>query len=254
LKRVAVGRRWSALALTVGIAFGAPGPALSAQDAWPLLRVMEPGPARAEALCLALEKGPLGLDPGHWLGLLELSHQAFLEELKRFAGAPARRVAEAMHRASPAIWSSLCVEGVARRMGDLERSTEVLESALARTGNADSLLELRERLAIVCAGWGRNAQQLDWLGRALVLGGDDGLQMRGRLALSEQQSSRARALFRVLVDRSRGPLPSLKEPPPWALRGWGLALLPPAPESAVPSGASPGASVPSRRNSPPPRD
>ncbi|HIK62212.1 MAG TPA: hypothetical protein EYF98_16165 [Planctomycetes bacterium] len=197
---------------------------------------MQPGSARAVAICNALNGGPAGLEQGHWSRLLEISYAAFLEELGLYAGAPARKVAEAQYRAAPGTWSVLCLEGVARRTGDLGRSAEVLESALAAESEPATQVELRERRSIVAGGAGDLETQFDWLGRALASRGSDGLQMRARLALAHGARERARALFRVLVDRGRGPSPDLGEPPPWALRGWGLALLPSGTESFVLSG------------------
>ena len=245
LKVRPIGRPWSALALSICLGLGAGRPVSAGvvprgatEDPWPLLRGMQPGSARAEFVCLALQEGPQGLEPGHWSRLLELSYAIFLEELGLYAGGPARDVAEAQYRAAPAIWSAICLEGVARRTGDLDRSAQVLESVLATASAPPTRVELRERRSIVAAGAGDRATQLDWLGRALVLRGADGLQMRARLALALGARERSRVLFRVLVDRSRGPSPALGQPPPWALRGWGLALLPPGPESSDSSGGA----------------
>lgn len=240
------GRPWSAAALAIGVCVGAGRP-LSGQvvphsvveDSWPLLRGMQPGPARAKAMCKALKSGAEGLEPGRWAQLLKLSYESFLEELGLYAGQSARDLAEAMYGSAPATWSVLCLEGAARRTGDLGRAAEVLEGGMVLNADADRL-ELRERRAIVAAGAGELPTELDWLGRALLLRGNDGLQMRARLALAMGARQRSRGLFRVLVDRSRGPAPALGEPPPWALRGWGLALLPPGPESSVsPGGPAP---------------
>ncbi|MDP6739511.1 MAG: hypothetical protein QF404_05790 [Planctomycetota bacterium] len=200
---------------------------------------MQPGPVRSKALCRALKSGAGDLEPERWAQLLTLSYESFLEELGLYAGQVARDLAEAMYGAAPATWSVLCLEGAARRTGDLGRAAEVLEGGMVLNTRADKL-ELRERRAIVAAGAGELPIELDWLGRALLQGGTDGLQMRARLALVMGERQRTKGLFRVLVDRSRGPSPSLGEPPPWALRGWGLALLPPGPESSVsPGGPAP---------------
>lgn len=243
LNAAGIGRRgfWPSLLICLGVGAGRPVYAEAAhpaetEDPWPVLRGMHPGSARADALCAALKKGPEGLEQGHWSRLLELSFAIFREELRLYAGAPARDVAEAQYRAAPATWSILCLEGVARRTGELDRSAEVLELALAGESESATQLELLERRSIVAAGAGDEAPRLDWLGRALVLGGSDGLQMRARLALALGARERSRVLFRVLVDRSRGLLPDIDESPPWALRGWGLALLPPGTEASVPSG------------------
>lgn len=235
------GGLWPSLLMCFGVGAGRPASAevflqAETEDPWPVLRGMHSGSARADALCAALNKGPGGLEQGHWTRLLELSFAIFREELGLYAGAPARDVAEAQYRAAPATWSILCLEGVARRTGDLDRSAEVLEWALAGDSASASKLELSERRSIVAAGAGDKATLLDWLGRALVMRGTDGLQMRARLALSIGSSERSRVLFRILVDRSRGSLPYLDGPPPWALRGWGLALLPSGPEASDSSG------------------
>jgi len=212
---------------------GVPGRA-STEDPWPYLMGMQPGSVRAQAVCEALKRGPEDLEQGHWSRLLEIAYAVFREELGLYTGEAARNVAEAMYLAAPAPWSSLCLEGVARRTGDLERSAQVLELGMATETDPVTQLELRERRSIVAAGAGERAVELDWLGRALVLGGSDGLQMRARIALGQGARERSTTLFRILVDRNRGPLPTLAAPPAWALRGWGLALLPVGPESSVP--------------------
>lgn len=234
---------WSALALCLCVGAGRPvfaevPDSVTIEDPWPSLRGMPPGAARAQALCEALECGPGALEQGHWSRLLEVAYAAFLEELGLYAGEPACNVAEAMYLAAPAPWSSLCLEGVTRRTGNLARSAQVLERGLAIEMDPVTQLELLERRSIVAAGAGELAVQLDWLGRSLIQKGSDGLQMRARIALAQGARKRSTVLFRVLVDRSRGPLPTLGVPPPWALRGWGLALLPAGPESSVPPGGA----------------
>ncbi|GEM_PF-2546367 len=224
-------------ALVVGIASegtlaGGQEPSAAGDVPWAELSRMQPGMSRADALGAALSSGSAHLPEGHWASLLQISYEAFLEELERYASAPARQVAEAMYLASPAVWSCLCVEGSARRMGDLPRAAEVLAATLTWVSDRSARLELRERRSIVAAGAGWKSDELDWLGRGLAMGGTDSLQMRARLALAARRFDRARTLFRVLVDRGRGSRPTLADAAPWALRGWGLALLPTAHEAS----------------------
>ena len=159
--------------------------------------------------------------------LLQGAWELFLEEHDAYRSDTALAVAEAMHAAAPAPWSAGCLEGILRRRGEYERADEVLERQIAATEDPLARRALVERRAILAGAAGWLDQERDLLGRALAEGGTDAWQMLARYALSAGERERARRLFRILVERSRG---APAEAAPWALRGWGLALLPVSPD------------------------
>ncbi len=165
---------------------------------------------------------------------LQETFVAFVAEHDAFHGEAALLLAEAMYAHGPGTWSAFCLEGILRRLGRYERAEEVLAGHLETVTVPEQRAQILERRAILAAGAGWRERELDHLGRALALDGLDAQQMLGRLALFEGRKERARVLFRVLVERLRGAREGAGEVTPesipWALRGWGLALLPPASE------------------------
>lgn len=213
-------------------------PGLSEAERQFALPFLPPGEARASVLIADLMEAdgvtPKRLEPAEANRLQTLGFQAFVEEHDAFRAGPARRLAEALHASAGQPWSVYCLEGIARRSGDLQAAQAVVQQQLQTTA-ADAVaerIELLQRLAIVAAGAGDRDLELGSLGRALRLGGDDALQILGKTALFAGERKRARRLFGALLQRSaaRG-----TQTPPWALRGWGLSLLPGASPSAATS-------------------
>jgi hypothetical protein len=159
------------------------------------------------------------------------AYDAFRAAHDAYRGEAALALAEAMHAHAHATWSAYCLEGILRKLGDYATGDEVLRLQLEAVSDPAERLDLLQRRAILAAGAGWPRRERAYLGAALALGGTDSLQMLGRLALASGQQTghqdRARILFRVLLERHRG---DPAEAPPWALRGWGLALLPPPAE------------------------
>jgi len=149
--------------------------------------------------------------------------EVFQVEHDDYEGARAVAISEAMHRCAGASWSAFCLEGALRRTGDYVRADAVLREHLTRELAPAERLDVVLRRAIVYAGAGDRGAERAALGRGLVGGGADAYQMLGRLALAAGERAAARDLFRALVDRHAGDPAGA---PPWALRGWGLALLP----------------------------
>ena len=152
-----------------------------------------------------------------------IAYEAFVDDEGRFDGEAAQILAHAMHASAQATWSAFAVERIARRLGDYDGADAVLAERLARTRVEDERLDLLQRRGLGALGAGRRDLALDLLGRALAAGGADAAQMLGREALASGQRDRAAALFRRLLASRQDPAPDT----PWALRGWGLALLPP---------------------------
>ncbi|MDA1264336.1 MAG: hypothetical protein O2816_04570 [Planctomycetota bacterium] len=193
-------------------------------EAWRVAQDTTADPARrVTALVAAIEE--VAGDAAAAQPRLVLAFEEFQREHDRFEGARATALARAMHRAAGATWSAYCLEGILRRTGDYRGAQEVLVAHLAGLDPGPERTDVVQRSAIVAAGAGWLEQERAALGRALVHGGTDAHQMLGRLALAAGRTEEARRLFRVLLEQHAG---DPAQTPPWALRGWGLALLPPA--------------------------
>ncbi len=243
---------------------------MSARDAWLAALVLPSGPARAHAFALAIA----GASSADLLERLGRAFPAFLEEAEALRLEAAEELAMAMYAAQPASWSSTTLGVLWTRMGKYAEAERVLSAEIARldagveeaerkaagstdeTARAQALGAARalrderramyERRAVSRRGAGRDAQALDDLGRALAEGGRDAAQMLGQNALASGDLETARALFRTLLEPREGETPeSLEEAAPWALRGWGLALLTPR---AAPASTSKGARAVGHRN------
>ena len=163
-----------------------------------------------------------GLSEEELLARQERAFELFQEAMDRYQAVEARALAEAMHRRAQATWSVFCVEGALRRAGDYDGAREALSRHLERSLAPDERTAVLLRRAIVGAGAGWTRQERADLGRGLARGASDAYQMLGRLALAQGRRDEARRLFGALLERNPGD-PSAA--PPWALRGFGLALL-----------------------------
>lgn len=155
--------------------------------------------------------------------LIQEAWQAWVQAYDAYAGERALLLARAMHEVSGAIWSLEILEGTCRRLGLYDHAAAVIQEQLGRTPRGPDQVFLLERRALVAAGAGDESAQVEFLGRALAAGGVDAQQVLGRRALSAGRLDRARGLFRGLVERRtlEGGVNA-----PWALRGWGVTLLP----------------------------
>ena len=100
-----------------------------------------------------------------------------------------------------------------------------LAEATNRATDPALRLDLIQRwaLAAFAANETKLGEQL--YGKALVAGGTDAYQVLGMRALRNGELDRARRLFRALMlDRSAAEEGFVATP--WALRGWGVSLLP----------------------------
>jgi hypothetical protein len=150
------------------------------------------------------------------------SFARFTQEVEAYNGWNAQRIAEGMHRRAEASWSAMTLALVSTRLGDSERATRVLRDAIEVETNPVTQYELYERLGLAHMGAGREMQARGPLGSAFRRGSVNAGVVLGRIELRDGRMPQARAIFRTLLD---------KEPPAsWALRGWGLSMLPP-PES-----------------------
>ena len=118
---------------------------------------------------------------------------------------------------------------------ELTRAEEADDAALAERAR-DSLATLEyehtvvlERRGLVARAAGEPKRARRYLGSALARGGRDAAQILAHEAWVSGRYAEARALFRgLLLPRAGESAEDLNQIAPWALRGWGLSLLPAA--------------------------
>jgi tetratricopeptide (TPR) repeat protein len=204
----------------------------SAQDtasAWRRVEEAPPGSReRAERLLEALEALEAAPDEPLSNERLQLAWSTGVEAARDLRLQDAIAIQWDLAARHPADWSAM---DLALSLGLAGRPLEAdvaLERALVRArGEGRPTAELWNRRGLLWLGAGRERLGRDHLGRALARGSTDAAVVLAHLDLSRGDRDAARAGF-----RSR-----LYDDPPgaWALRGWGLSLLPsadpePAPE------------------------
>jgi len=185
-----------------------------AEDAWQRAQALESGEERA----LALEAALAEVSPEELPACLQLAFEEFLAATRGFRTDLALPLAEAMHARAGATWSAMSLALVSTRVGRGARAREVLAAQLEITPEGVDRFELLERLGLALLGAGDRRGAHAGLGAAFTRGSSNAGVVLGRLALAGGQRKRARALFRTLLDEERGRS--------WALRGWGLSMLP----------------------------
>lgn len=198
-------------------------PAGGPADAWEEAQSLPPGTRRARAFAAALAQ--VDEDRASLQPRLQAAYEAFREDEAAYRSDAARILAEGMHDAAQATWSAINLASICRLQGAYERADEVLAGHHARATDPTERLDLLLGRAILAGAAGWLERERDLLGMALARGGQDAYQILGRQALAAGRRRQALALFRVLLEHHFGPQ-RLAQAPPWALRGWGLALLP----------------------------
>jgi len=165
-----------------------------------------------------------GLTPEQGQHRLQSGFEVFLA-LEGEWNADALLVAQALHLRAQAPWSAFCLEGIQRRLGHLDQALETIDQMLAPVSAARGPVwqSLMGRRAIIHAGAGHRDLALADLGRLLSSGAADAHQILGLDALLDRQWQVSSAHFGVLLDSDRR---SGEPHPPWALRGYGVSLLP----------------------------
>jgi hypothetical protein len=210
------------LILTALLAYAPPQePPRAPGIAWAQAQQDEDPDVRLQGIVASLDE--VRGDPTALRPRLVRAFEVWQREHDDYQGDRALAIAESMHQHAAATWSAFCLEGILRRLGHYQRADGVLVEHLGRELPPAEQTDVVLRRAIVAAGAGWRPAERAALGRGLAQGGPDAYQMLGRLALAEGARSAARALFRALLVRH---LDAPGSAPPWALRGWGLALLP----------------------------
>jgi hypothetical protein len=155
--------------------------------------------------------------------LLTRSFNRFRAEVAAQRPREALPLARAMHNSAQATWSAMSMALLQTRLGLAEDAAATLREQLARTPSNPDRRDLQERLGLAYLGAGRRGPALGALGRSWLAGSTNAGQVLGALALSAGRTSDARRVFGSLLPplSPAGPSPA----PPWALRGWGLAMV-----------------------------
>lgn len=178
------------------------------------VRALPQGPERARAVAEAVRTAPQA-ELGE---ALQLGFDDFLAAAGRYDGEVALELAEALHARADAPWSAMSLSLIHTRCGDPNRGVDVLRKALVTAPDPATERDLVAALGLALSVAGRREPGLAAFGSAFCRGSDNAGVVLGRLALREGRLERARAIFRTLLRST--------PPPAWALRGWGLSLLP----------------------------
>jgi hypothetical protein len=182
------------------------------EQAWAEAAALEPGPGRGRRVAelLATQDGPLE-GP---------AQQLAYEAGKRAADALELDLALAIHRplhaSVGAVWSGFNLSLTLHRAGRTEAADAVLEALLEGASAADRA-NLWNQRGIFALGAGDAPAYLAAFGRSMALGSADATAILARERLSRHNLDPALGGFRAALNRNPDH--------PWALRGWGLALL-----------------------------
>lgn len=175
-------------------------------------------------------------DPAANDGVLREGYDEFIARMDAYDAGAATRLARVMHERAGAVWSAFCLEGALRRGAPAgagrPESVEAFKEADAVLGrlieavgiSVGERIALVQRRAILCAGFGRRAQERLELGRALGAHGVDGAQILGFAALVSGDDETSAKLFASLLDRAYSEAEGGPDAAPWALRGHTLAV------------------------------
>lgn len=189
-----------------------------ARESWIAARVAAPGPGLDRALAQSLA----GLEGAELAACYQLAYERFLALANGYETESAIGLAHAIHARARAVWSASNLASALRRAGRWDEAHAVLSAAIAAPIERRDRAALLQERALVDAGAGWKARERDDLGASLARGSSDAAQVLGRLDLAAGRFDAARAVFRSALR---------DEPtPPWALRGWGLSMLPRARE------------------------
>ena len=178
------------------------------------VRALPQGVERSQAVIAIVEAAP-----DAQLGeALQLGFDDFLAAAGRYDGEVALPLAEALHARADAPWSAMSLSLIHTRCGDPSRGVEVLRKAIVNVQEPATERDLVAALGLALVVSGQREPGLAAFGSAFCRGSDNAGVVLGRLALREGRLERARSIFRTLLRST--------PPPAWALRGWGLSLLP----------------------------
>ncbi|MEX1023851.1 MAG: hypothetical protein WD226_02135 [Planctomycetota bacterium] len=202
------------LALALACGLGAPG-ASSADDEL-FTAVLRAPPGEAAELALATLRANPVLEPGD----LETVWGFVQRELAALRLVETEPLLAALHERYRAPWTAVNLALVRQKLGDYRAVDALFEATVRaerRRGNATG--GLTSQWGILVLGTGDEARARTLLERAYALGSDDAAVVLARWDLALDRPRTARRRVRALM--------LSPEPPAWAQRTWGLALLTP---------------------------
>lgn len=151
---------------------------------------------------------------------LQGAYERFRERVDAYDMQAAEALAVALHDRAHGDWSAEGLSLVLSRRGRYDASRAVLTEQLERVADPARRAVLVQALALRALGAGRDDLARRELGAAYAAGNDDAGVVLALLALTAGERDRTRTVSRALiVDEPR---------PAWALRAWGLSMLPPS--------------------------
>jgi len=205
---------------------------LSSSELWAAAEVLAPGPARVQAVLLALHAAPIQSDQLSARARLKLAWSIGTTEARNGRLAEgALPIQRELHELYPASWSSTDLALTLALLSHTDEADAVLRAEIRREsesqdGNGRVDPELWNRRGLIALGIRHERRSRDYLGRAIRLGSTNARVVTGRLELSHGNLEEARRIFLSL---SWSP-----DPGAWSQRGFGLALLTPRPTGALP--------------------
>jgi len=199
-------------------------PGFGGGDAWPFegreswlaAEVVPPGAPRVRAILRSMDLLAASAD-GRFV---MLAWNTAVEEARALRlNEGALPIQTRLHEEFQATWSGLDLSLTWMWLGHHAVSDRLLAEAIAleeAAGNPTADIWSRRGIGALAAGDKRRA--LDYLGRALARGSSDAAVVLARMDLDAGRRRAARIGFRALSWD--------EDPGAWALRGWGLTLLP----------------------------
>jgi len=194
---------------------GIPAREFSARECWLAIEVLPADSARVAVVLRALASTPeLTREQA------QLAYEVALEEaLALRLDRGARPIQEVLQARFQAAWSAANLSLTHHRLGHAEVADAILAEAITREEAAQRpTADLWSRRGVAAFGNGDESEARHYLGRALAAGSADGTLMLGLIDLLGGHLEAARMGFRTSILSD--------QPAAWALRGWGLTLLP----------------------------
>lgn len=151
---------------------------------------------------------------------LQSAYAKFMEHIDAFELDRAEPLIRAMHARVLADWSAVNYSLLLGRADRFAEARSVLSDQMDRATSLEARAELHQIRALSTLGSGRTAEARREMGASLLNGSSDAAIVLGWLAISAGETDRARCLARAQL--ASDPAPA------WALRTFGLSMLPPA--------------------------
>ena len=198
------------------------------REGWLAAEVLPPGPERVRAVLKSMDEAAPGLDRRYlmtaWSTAVAEARALRLEE-------GALPIQTRLHAELQAPWTAVNLSLTSMWLDRHDEADRLLADAIAAeaaAGRPTDDLWSQRGIAALATGDKRRAR--DYLGRALAGGSANAAVVLARMDLDAGRRRAARIGFRALLWDDN--------PGAWALRGWGLTLLPDSPSGPIPSDRS----------------